>query len=72
MFWKMESLFVLALLVLVAEVSFVAADDGKDFLHSFLCLPLLVLLSLSLLFFQRLLYYGFSNGIRLSTCSSLH
>jgi hypothetical protein len=30
------------------------------------------LLSLSLLFFQRLLYYGFSNGIRLSTCSSLH
>jgi len=35
MFWKMESLFVLTLLVLVAEVSFVAADDGKDFLHSF-------------------------------------
>jgi len=31
----MESLFVLTLLVLVAEVSFVAADDGKDFLHSF-------------------------------------
>ncbi|XP_011001568.1 PREDICTED: glucan endo-1,3-beta-glucosidase 2 [Populus euphratica] len=27
MFWKMESLFVLTLLVLVAEVSFVAADD---------------------------------------------
>lgn len=50
MFWKMESLFVLTLLVLVAEVSFVAADDGKDFLHSFLCLPLLDLLSLSLFF----------------------
>uniref|UniRef100_A0A6N2NE33 Uncharacterized protein n=1 Tax=Salix viminalis TaxID=40686 RepID=A0A6N2NE33_SALVM len=27
MFWKMESVFVLTLLVLVAEVSSVAADD---------------------------------------------